>query len=228
MKKLIFIFLLLNSINNYSQNKAKYLVDPQGIYYENTLEKSIDLYRKYKDYSSGFRIAKDTGYIYMFNVPKYSIYLVDYDVIKKQIELITNKKYNDSTTFIIDYSFFNDPCTNVYSNNMSKILISERKAFLNPIKRNIEKRYINSVYFHFFEKDIELKNNLNSKKEYFFSDKNNFFRNNLFLNPTLCGSLCLIKPNGETLVRNGEYRADSMAEHLNPEIWNEIFNSESE
>lgn len=228
MKKLIFIFLLINSINNYSQTRAKYIVDPLGNYLENTIEKSIDLYHKYQDYSVGFRIAKDTGYVNMFNVPKYSTYLVDYNIIKNEIEIISNKKYSDSTIYIIEYRFLDDPCSNRHSNTMSKSLIFERKAFLNQIKKNIEKKYKNAVFLFFFEKKIELKNNKKSKNEYFFSDINNFFRNNLFLNPIICGSFCIIKPNGETLLRNGEYRADNMAEHLKPEIWNKIFESNSE
>ena len=100
--------------------------------------------------------------------------------------------------------------------------INSRKNFNNPIKRKLE-RNSNVIFLCLFENKIILKNRPKSKSEYFFSDQNNFFKSNLFLHPTLCGSFGLIKPNGETLVRNGEYRPDSMYEHLKPEIWDLIF-----
>ncbi len=50
---------------------------------------------------------------------------------------------------------------------------------------------------------------------------------NTFLKiPTLCGSYALIKPNGQALVRNGEYRPDWLVSLLQPENWNINFSPE--
>ncbi|BCY28700.1 hypothetical protein [Flavobacterium okayamense] len=226
MNKLLLLFILFTFNISAQNSKTNYYLDPEGK--EIPKEEKIYLKDKYPDNSLSFRKTKDSGYVYQLNVPKYSTFKVNYEFIKAEIENITDKKYNDSTIYVIEYRFLDDPCSVNHSNFMSKSLIFGRKAFLNQIKRDIEKKYNNTIFLNFFEKKIELKNNKKSKKEYFFSDVNNFFRNNLFLYPTVCGSFCLIKPNGETLVRNGEYRADSMAEHLNPEIWDQVFQSNSE
>ena len=61
------------------------------------------------------------------------------------------------------------------------------------------------------------------KDEYFYNDSNSFFRINLFKNPTLCGSYGLIKPNGQTIIRNGEYDIMSIYKHLKDRIWNKFF-----
>ena len=141
---------------------------------------------------------------------------------KNAIEKITNRTYSDSTFFLINFNYLDDPCSDWFSNEMNIEKINSRKNFNNPIKRKLE-RNSNVIFLCLFENKIILKNRPKSKNEYFFSDQNDFFRNNLFLYPTLCGSFGLIKPNGEALVRNGEYRPDSMFEHLKPEIWNLIF-----
>ncbi len=215
----------------YSQTNKKFIVDSIGKYHKYSKDKSIFSYsKKGGDYSAGFRIAKDTGYVYMMNTPTYTTYIVKYQIIKKQIELITNKKFSDSTIFLIHYAYLDDPGpdSTIYNNYMKKSLVRNRKIFLNPIKRKIEKKYNNLVFIHLFEEKIVLMNKKDSKKEYFFNDINNFFRTNLFLHPTLCGSYCLIKPNSEALVRNGEYSAEDMAEHLQPKYWNQAFPNKNE
>ena len=62
-------------------------------------------------------------------------------------------------------------------------------------------------------------------QKYFINDENSFFKINFFKKSILCGSFLIIKPNGQTLIRNGEYRIDSMANHLIPDIWNKIFST---
>lgn len=169
-----------------------------------------------------YRKTKDSGYVYQYNAPKYSTYKVDYTIIKTEIEKITNKTYTDSTIFLINFNFLDDTCSGWFSNNLSSEKINDRKTFIEPLKKGIEYKS-NVIYLAFFENGIVLKNKPESKREYFFSDQNNFFRKNLFINATVCGSFGLIKPNGQTLIRNGEYRPDSMNEHLKTEIWNLIF-----
>lgn len=220
MKK-ITLLLFLFTIGISAQNSnTKYYLDPNGK--EISKEDKYFLGDKYPDNSLSFRKTADSGVVYQFNSPKYSTYKVDYKVIKTEIEKITNKTYSDSTIFLINFNYLDDPCSDWFSNEINIEKINSRKNFNNPIKRKLE-RNSNVIFLCLFENKIILKNRPKSKNEYFFSDQNLFFRINLFLHPTLCGSFGLIKPNGETLIRNGEYRPDSMFEHLKPEIWNLIF-----
>lgn len=220
--KIAALIICFFSLNTFCQNKgADYWLDQNG----NVVEKNnrMSLAVSFPDNSVGFRKTIDSGMVYQYNVPKYSTYKVDYKIVKKEIEKITKKTFNDSTIFLLSFQYFNDPCSYVYSNNMTKQLIYSRKGFLNSIKSQLEKKHINVVFIELFDNRIKLKNNINAKKEYFFSDSNSFFRLNLFTYSTVCGSLGLIKPNGETLIRNGEYRPDSMADHLDNDVWNTIF-----
>ena len=220
MKKVLLLLMFLSVSLSAQTSKAKYWLDPEGN--EVKYKYIINLSELYPDNSMAFRKTADSGIVYQYNSPKYSTYKVDYKIIKTEIEKITNKTYSDSTIFLINFNYLDDPCSDWFSNEMNIEKINSRKNFNNPIKRKLE-RNSNVIFLCLFENKIILKNRPKSKSEYFFSDQNNFFKSNLFLHPTLCGSFGLIKPNGETLIRNGEYRPDSMFEHLKPEIWNLIF-----
>ena len=220
MKKNLFL-LIFFTISLSAQNKfAKYWLDPEGKEIKNKYMRLLS--EEYPDNSMAFRKTADSGMVYQYNAPKYSTYKVDYTIIKTEIEQITNKTYTDSTIFLINFNYLDDTCSDWFSNNLSSEKINDRKTFIEPLKKGIEYKS-NVIYLAFFENGIVLKNKPESKREYFFSDQNNFFRKNLFINATVCGSFGLIKPNGQTLIRNGEYRPDSMNEHLKPEIWNLIF-----
>lgn len=220
MKKVLLLILIFAITVSAQNSKTKYYLDPNGK--EISKEDKYFLGDKYPDNSLSFRKTADSGVVYQFNSPKYSTYKVDYKAIKNEIEKITNRTYSDSTIFLINFNYLDDPCSDWFSNEMNIEKINSRKNFNNPIKRKLE-RNSNVIFLYLFENKIILKNRPKSKSEYFFSDQNNFFKSNLFLHPTVCGSFGLIKPNGETLVRNGEYRPDSMYEHLKPEIWDLIF-----
>jgi len=144
--------------------------------------------------------------------------------IKKQLEEITNKKISDSSIILLEYYYKDDKCSSTWNNKWTKSDVSDRKDFLYPIQDQLKKN--NIIYFALFEKGMTLKNEPDNVNEYFFLDFNNFFREKFFKNPTLCGSEAIIKPNGETLIRNGEFRADWMAAHLKPEIWNRFFETQ--
>ena len=220
MRRFLFLLIFFTVSLSAQTSKAKYWLDPDG---KEIKDKYIvNLSELYPDNSTAFRKTADSGVVYQFNAPKYSTYKVDYKVIKTEIEKITNRTYSDSTFFLINFNYLDDPCSDWFSNEMNIEKINSRKNFNNPIKRKLE-RNSNVIFLCLFENKIILKNRPKSKSEYFFSDQNNFFKSNLFLHPTVCGSFGLIKPNGETLVRNGEYRPDSMYEHLKPEIWELIF-----
>ncbi len=220
MKKIIFILLIITLNSTAQTSTAKYWLDPNGN--EIKIKQRSLLFDKFPDNSLAFRKTADSGVVYQYNAPKYSTYKVDYSIFKSEIEKITYKTYPDSTIFLIDFNYLDDTCSDWFSNILSSEKINLRKSFYSSLKREIEKKS-NVIFLCFFEKGIVLENKPESKKEYFFSDQNNIFRKNLFLNPTLCGSFGLIKPNGQTLIRNGEYRPDWMNDHLKPEIWNLIF-----
>ena len=217
----ITIFILFFTLNLIAQTTtAKYWLDPEGK--EIKIKYLSLLSDKFPDNAMVFRKTADSGVVYQYNAPKYSTYKVDYSIFKSEIEKITYKKYPDSTIFLIDFNYLDDTCSDWFSNNLSSEKINLRKSFYSSLKTEIERKS-NVIFLCFFENGIILKNRPESKKEYFFSDQNNFFRKNIFINSTICGSYGLIKPNGQTLIRNGEYRPDWMNDHLKPEIWNLIF-----
>lgn len=224
MKKAFITLFLIIFVSTYSQSSAKFWLTPDGKKIKN--KNMGEVSKKFPDFSMGFRKTMDSGLVYQYNIPTYEKYLVKYDYIKNKIKDLSNQKFSDSTIYIIYYHFKDDKCSSFFTNYMTKDRIKDNKIASDFYKFNIE-TVKNVKYLILFENGITLKNDINSEDEYYFKDKNNFFRNNLFKKPTLCGSFCIIKPNGQTLVRNGEYRADWMVNHLNPEIWNQIFGKEN-
>lgn len=148
----------------------------------------------------------------------------NHNTIIQQLQKITGKKIQDSLIIILEFYYKDDLCNLVWDNKWTKSDIKERKSFIIPIKDYLASK--NILFFSLFEDDIDLKNKPNDKNEFFYSDLNNFFRSELFIEPTLCGSHAIIKPNGEILIKNGENRADFMSGHLKPEIWNRFFNED--
>ncbi|WP_104735537.1 hypothetical protein [Hanstruepera ponticola] len=187
--------------------------------------KEIDFKKKSMDRSlmlSAWKHIDDKGEIvYTLKKDLYKIDILNYKEVKDQIEILINRRVPDNNTILLEYYYKDDLCTSNRDNIWTRKEVINRKKFTNSLKRKIEKDYI--TYIVLFEKEIVLKNNHNNKKEYFYADETGFFRDNIFKNPTICGSFALIKSNGETVIRNGEYRADLMAKHLKPENWNLFF-----
>jgi hypothetical protein len=148
--------------------------------------------------------------------PVYTIYQLNYSLFSQKLETLTHKKFPENQIFILEYTYLNDLCSYDSSNHWSRQKIKTRKTFTNKIKENIEQTP-NIDVLNFFEEGILLENSEHSQEEYFFIDKGNFLRNLLFTQPTLCGSMAIIKPNGQGVMRNGEYSTQSMADHLRPE-----------
>ncbi len=146
---------------------------------------------------------------------------LDFNLIKKKLESISKSQIIDSSIILIEYYYKDDLCSSTRDNTWTRTEINQRKSFLNPIKKELNNKNITLVCL--FEKGMLLKNKSNSEKEYFFIDEDNYFRSNLFTNRTLCGSYALIKPNGETLIRNGEYRPDTFAQYTKEENWSLFF-----
>ncbi len=199
-----------------SQEK-EYVLDPDG--------KKANfqfLFKKYPDNSMEFRITKDSGKVYQITAPLYEVINTNYDSIKKTLPEYPSKIKNDSLTFIIQFFYKNDH-TFLDENNKFTDKSDTYINFIKTLKRNVEKENSNVKIFYIFEEGIDISNVKNNK--YFISDNNSFFKTNFFKKSILCGSFLIIKPNGQTLIRNGEYRVDSMANHLIPDIWNKIFST---
>ncbi|RSK41949.1 hypothetical protein [Mangrovimonas spongiae] len=221
---IIVSFLLINGYS-YAQKKHKRIyVD------ENDQEISrSELLNKWRDknllLSRWDYIKNNTRYVTL-KKDLYQTAHFNYQHIKSRLEFLTKNKVDNNTIILLEYYYKDDLCSSKRDNTWTKIEISDRKRFLSPILRTLKGQDITFIVL--FEEDIILNNNPKLKKEYFYTDKDNYFRNKLFTNPTLCGSFALIKPNGETLIRNGEYRADWMAEHLKKENWSIFFGSTKE
>lgn len=171
-------------------------------------------------------IAKDTGRVASLFSPRYSKYLVKQPLFFTTIEEITGKEFPINTIFLIEYKYVNDLCSAKSTNHWNQQVIKNRKSFYTPNKEEIEKRNSEIVVLNFFEEGISLSNSPNSREEYFFQDKDNFLRSTIFRNPSFCGSYALIKPNGQTLVRNGESHTLFLEKHLEPKIWDVFFPDE--
>src|SRR5690606_5289039 len=154
--------------------------------------------------------------------PLYTGYQVNYPFFVQQLEKLTNKNFPKNLTIILSYTYLNDLCSNESSNNWNRQKILSWKEFTNQQKNIIEETQ-DRIFLEFFEAGIALENAENKLDEYFFIDKGNFLRNNLFQQPSLCGSYAIIKPDGEVLVRNGEYDLLYMVQHLNPVNWKIFF-----
>jgi len=156
--------------------------------------------------------------------PVYKIYKLDYSLFVQNLETITNRTFPEDLIFILEYTYLNDLCSVESSNRWSSQKIKEKKKFTIVHKENIEKTS-NRLVLKFFEEGILLENSENSPAEYYFMDKGNFLRNLIFTQSTLCGSLAIVTPNGETILRNGEYSTQSMVDHLKPGNWDLFFPS---
>lgn len=159
--------------------------------------------------------------VYTVSMNKYLKSRLNYTGILLHLERITGKRINPTQPICIEYTYKDDLCSSTSTNKWTRNKIITRKQFQNPIQRDLKSKKITLICL--FEEGITLKNKPEKKGEYFYQDSKNFFKKLIFKKPTLCGSFALIKPNGETLIRNGEYRADYMAAHLKSEIWDDIF-----
>ena len=154
--------------------------------------------------------------------PLFSRYSIDYLPLLRNLEKISGQQFDENSVILIAYDFTDDLCSSNSSNTLNKRKIKKQKSFLKPIRKKVLEAE-NVIFIHLFEEGIIVKNSPDEKDEYFFQDRNNFFRNTIFKDPSLCGSFALIKPTGQAFVRNGEYRADWLLPLLQPEKWNAIF-----
>ncbi len=214
MKKILFSILLFTNITK-AQN-TEYILDPNGI--KSTFQ---FLFKKYPNNSMEFRITKDSGKVFQITAPRYEAFYSNYDSVKKNLPIDTkNIQKEDSLTYIIQF-FYKDDSTFLDEKNIFLDKSGSYISFIKNMKRNVEKKYKNSKVFFVFEKGINISNLIKDKS--FIIDENMILKTHFFTKSILCGSFLIIKPNGQSLIRNGEYRLDEMADHLKPEIWDKIF-----
>ncbi|MCC8360106.1 hypothetical protein LA313_09370 [Salinimicrobium sp. ASW11-47] len=164
----------------------------------------------------------DTARISRLIHPVFEQYVLAYPPFRNNLEKMTGKDFNDNTIFLLEYVYLDDHCTSK-RNHWTKKDVMERKHFLDSITTEPLGQNDQLDFLHIFEKGIEFPKTSVPEKEYFHTDTNNFLRKTIFRNPTLCGSFALIKPNGQVLVRHGEFRADWMSEYLKKDYWDLIF-----
>jgi hypothetical protein len=215
------LFILLNYLS-YSQsiNNPKYWIDENG----KSLPEELFL-EKWRVSDAEFArwdyIAKDSGMVAKTAHRKLNLYTVNHPIFLKYINRVTNKKLSENTILLIEFKYKDDFCGSNSSNKWKKTRIKDRKKYTDRWKKIVESKNPNLVYLVFYEKEIVLQNS-NSDTEYFFSDTEGFMRKNIFLDPTLCGSFLLSKPDGKTIVLNGENTAERMAVNLDPKIWDSL------
>ncbi|MCB7481169.1 hypothetical protein [Christiangramia sediminis] len=223
-------YLLVFLIASFFLSCAAYKSEPTEYYLDET-GKSIEgstFMAKFHDsanpYAAWNYIAKDSGMVSEISHLKYETYLVSYEKFLLQMEQLTGKNFYDNPTFILSYNFRDDYCTNDRPpNDYSKIRINQRFNYLNPKIKTLKKEYRNTEFLKIFESGISLPEFSEKQRAYFFLDSTNFLREKVFRNPTLCGSYAIIKPNGQMLIRNGEYGLSGISNHLDPDIWNTFF-----
>lgn len=214
----LLIFFLFQSLNA----QKNIYIDKNGK--EISKKVCMEKWRNKDSLYSAWMYLDKHGNNYM--ILKKNLYLkgtTNYNEIKNRLEKIIRRKIKDSSNILISYYFKNDLCTSNRDNKWDKIEIAKRKKFTNPIRKELTKKSIEFITL--FNKEITLQNKPKNKNEYFYKENDDFFKKTLFVDQTLCGSFAIIKPNGEYLIRNGEYRADLMAEHLKLENWKLFFDT---
>lgn len=152
--------------------------------------------------------------------PVFYAFTVAYPELQDFISNSTGKQFDDNSIFLINYHFKDDLCTTDFKQKIwDEQQIKKRKGFLNRIKKDIEQEPEPLVYLHFFEEGVPLENTPEMEGEYFFMDKQNYLRKSIFKKPALCGAFAVVKPNGQLLLRQGEYRVDWMLQYLKQENW---------
>lgn len=93
---------------------------------------------KNKTYTRWSYKSKDSGTVNLLKRDLHKLYTVNHDYLKKYLESITNKKYTDTTIFLIEFNYKEDLCTYgppefVDKNNVSywsEERINERKDWI--------------------------------------------------------------------------------------------------
>lgn len=147
-------------------------------------------------------------------IPRKEELTISYPEIYQVIEGITNTSIPGNPVIIIFYDYLDDICSPPSAfNQWGTLRIRKEKRFSDNLKRKIEKDYPNVIAYHFFEPGIYIEPS-QLLKQYFYIDKNQYFRQNLFRTQSTCGSIAIIKPGGKTIIHHGETSISILTESL--------------
>ncbi len=147
-------------------------------------------------------------------IPRKEEIKVSYPDFFEAIEGITNTSLPGNPVMVIFYDYLDDICSPASAfNQWGTLRIRREKRFSDNLKRRIEQDYPNVIAYHLFEPGIYIEPS-QVLKQYFFIDKNQYFRQNLFRTQSTCGSIAIIKPGGKTVIYHGETSIPILAESL--------------
>lgn len=207
MKNILYIiFILIFSDFSYSQNSDK----KEFLYDENwKLIEMKDFKEKIKNRNYTYKfVENDTAYIgkILFREEIGKITINDRGLVVDYLKKITNSEVDSTKNIVINFFFKpenkpNGSCIDHYTSD-------------NKYKRYFKKNN-SDVQFFITQK------NYNYKKKNVFEDNEDFIRELLFKYYFSCGNYIIIKPNGEFLLRRGEYRQDEIKKKINSE-WKKL------
>lgn len=161
----------------------------------------------------------------IIDAPEWETRTSTYSLAKKYIENTTGLKYPDETIFLIDYFLHNDYCFTLenqkFWNDAEAGIFYDR--FLPQVK-TVERTYKNLKVILLLQQELSIPQN-DKKREIFFKDIGNHFKNKFLKTPATCGHQILIKPNGEMLIHNGEHPIDWIAKKSKKKEWMTFFPS---
>ncbi|HKJ48225.1 MAG TPA: hypothetical protein VJ973_04005 [Christiangramia sp.] len=220
MKPLILFYLLTLTISqfSFSQDYTVFADSAGNVISEDQFKAQI------KNHPTWRYMAQDSILVkQIIDSPALETKTDTYINAKDQIEEITGIKYSDSTIFLISYILHNDFCHFLEDQNeWNEVELKEIYDRFLPQIRSIESKNKNLEVIYLFQDELTL-GDIKQKRKIFYKDRNNYFKNSFLTNPATCGHNVLIKPNGEMLIRNGEYPLEWMAKELKDKNWSNYF-----
>lgn len=210
-----FFFIFILSLFSACKTTKSYYYDVNGD--EMTEEAFLEKSRQ-KEYYLWVRMIEDSIREVHLKKPRFKILQIDHDIFLNQVENLTGKKFSNTLTFLILYKYRDDECIN--KNKVNKIYLNNRRSYYKYFMEKKENE--NLILLVFYENGI-LVSNKNKKEKFFYKDKDNYFRQNIFKTPALCGSWAIVKPEGNILIQNGESSLSLALKLMEPKYWSKIF-----
>lgn len=122
---------------------------------------------------------------------------IDYKETVKQLKRLRVKFINETEPIVLKYDFFQDICPDSRYDEAG--LSKMRDLMLNRVKDHNES--VN--YIHLFQKGVRVQ----FKREFVAMDNFEYFRKNIFNQPSLCGAMAIIYPDNTYKIHYGERAA---------------------
>ena len=201
---LTFLVIFLGTAYSQNSNKKEFLYDENW-----KLIEMSDFKDKIKDSKYTYKLFEnDTAYVgkILLREEIGKITNDDRTLLINYLKKITNSEVDSTKNIIINFFFKpeikpNGSCIDNYTSD------SKYKRYF--------KKNSNDIQFFIIQKDY------NYKKKNVFEDNEGFIQKLLFKYYFDCGNYIIIKPNGEFLLRRGEYRQNEIKEKINSE-WKKL------